>query len=77
MNPTQTIPSLSGTLAKHTMPTLKPNFAKEPSSPSHAIAMTKKHCSKIQTFDLNGRKQPAYSRVSQGSFTPDFSQNRT
>lgn len=29
-----TIPSLQGTLAKHTKPTLQPNFAKEPFRPS-------------------------------------------
>ena len=35
---THTIPSLSGTLAKHTKPTLKPNFAKEPFRPSRSNA---------------------------------------
>jgi len=63
MIPPRTILSLSGTLAKLTKPTLKPNFAKEPSSQSHSNAMTKKHYSKIETFDLNGRKQPAYNQV--------------
>lgn len=38
--PQYTIPSLSGTLAKHTKPTRKPNFAKEPSAPSHADTQT-------------------------------------
>ena len=52
MIPTHTVPSLSGTLAKRTKPMLKPNFAKEPSSPSHPNAMTKKHCGKIETFEL-------------------------
>jgi len=33
-NPTRTIPSLQGTLAKRSKPTLQPNFAKEPFSPS-------------------------------------------
>lgn len=51
MIPTITIPSLSGTLAKR----------KEPLSPSHSIAMTEKHCSKIETFELIERKQPAYN----------------
>lgn len=41
MNPALTIPSLSGTLAKRTQPTLKPIFAKEPSSPSRSEADTK------------------------------------
>jgi hypothetical protein len=30
-----TIPSLQGTLAKHTKPALQSNFAKEPFRPSH------------------------------------------
>ncbi len=64
MFPTQTVPSLSGTLAKRTKPTQKPNFAKEPSSPSHSTAMTEKHCSKIEIFEMDGRKQPAYNKVS-------------
>ena len=46
MIPPHTVPSLSGTLAKRTKPTLKPNFAKKPLSPSRSNAMTKKHCSK-------------------------------
>jgi hypothetical protein len=62
-NQPHTVPSLSGTLAKHTKPTLKPNFAKEPSSPSRSIAMTKKHCSKIEIFELTERKQPAYNKM--------------
>lgn len=36
--PIHTIPSLQGTLAKHTNPTLRPNFAKEPFHPSHSNA---------------------------------------
>jgi hypothetical protein len=35
---THTIPSLQGTLAKPAMPTLKPDFAKEPFSPSRSNA---------------------------------------
>jgi len=35
-SPTLTIPSLKGTLAKHTKPTRQPNFAKEPFSPSRS-----------------------------------------
>jgi hypothetical protein len=45
---THTIPSLSGTLAKRTKPTLKPNFAKEPFSPSRSRADIKQHCGKIE-----------------------------
>jgi len=35
---THTIPSLQGTLAKRTKPTLQPNFAKEPFRPSRSDA---------------------------------------
>jgi hypothetical protein len=35
---THTVPSLQGTLAKRTKPTLQPNFAKEPFRPSRSIA---------------------------------------
>jgi len=42
-----TFPTLSGTLAKRSTPTLQPNFAKEPSSPSRSIAQTERHCSKM------------------------------
>ena len=62
-NQPHTVSSLSGTLAKHTKPTLKPNFAKESSSPSRSTAQTEKRCSKIETFELIGRKQPAYNNV--------------
>jgi hypothetical protein len=37
-----TIPSLQGTLAKRTKPSLKPNFAKEPFHPSRAIKRTER-----------------------------------
>ena len=33
---TRTVPSLQGTLAKPTKPTLQPNFAKEPFRPSRS-----------------------------------------
>ena len=39
--PTHSTASLSGTLVKRTKPTLKPNFAKEPFSPSRSEADTK------------------------------------
>lgn len=35
---THTVPSLQGTLAKRTKPTLRPNFAKEPFRPSRPNA---------------------------------------
>jgi len=35
MSQRYTIPSLQGTFPKHSMPTLQPNFGKEPFSPSH------------------------------------------
>jgi hypothetical protein len=38
--PTLTIPSLQGTLAKRTKPTLQPNFAKEPFIPSRSDPKT-------------------------------------
>jgi hypothetical protein len=41
MKPPHSIPSLQGTLAKRTKPTLKPIFAKEPFSPSRSDADTK------------------------------------
>ena len=37
---TYSIPSLQGTLAKRLRPTLQPNFAKEPFSPSRSDAIT-------------------------------------
>jgi len=36
MSKLYTIPSLQGTFAKHSKPTLQPNFAKEPFSPSRS-----------------------------------------
>ncbi len=50
MNPLHTVPSLSGTCRKRCKPAHKPNLRQEPSSPSHAIVLTVKHCSKIETF---------------------------
>jgi len=46
MNTAHTIPSLQGTLAKCSKPTLHPNFAKEPSSPSHPNTQKERYCSK-------------------------------
>nr|WP_321357929.1 hypothetical protein [uncultured Draconibacterium sp.] len=41
MKPPHSIALLQGTLAKRTKPTLKPNFTKEPFSPSRSEADTK------------------------------------
>jgi len=38
---THTVPSLQGTLAKRSSPTLQPNFAKEPFRPSLNIGQAK------------------------------------
>jgi len=46
--PTYTIPTLQGTLAKRIKPTLQPNFAKEPFSPSRSNA-----CTDEKRFDKN------------------------
>jgi hypothetical protein len=48
-NPTQTFPSLQGTLAKRTKPTLQPNFAKEPSSPSRSDSRHDNNAAKLKT----------------------------
>jgi len=61
MKPPHSIPSLQSTLAKRTKPTLKPNFAKEPFSPSRSEAVTKQHCSSIESLVLLGRPNPAYN----------------
>ena len=63
MNPAQNIPSLSGTLAKRTKPTLKPILAKEPFSPSHSDADTKQHCGKIESMELIKNKSRAYNKM--------------
>jgi len=59
--PQHIIPSLQGTLAKRTKPTLKPNFAKEPFRPSHTNAglgdcrnMTDKQIENINRQCLTG-----------------------
>ncbi len=51
-NQPRTVPSLSGTFGIHTRLALNPKMPKEPSSPSRTTTMTKKHCSKIETFRL-------------------------
>jgi hypothetical protein len=61
--PTHSTASLSGTLAKRTKLTLKPNFAKEPFSPSLPRADTKQHCAKIESFELITTKSRAYNKV--------------
>ena len=59
-----TVPSLSGTLGIRARLALNQKMPKEPSSPSRSITLTEKRCSKIETFELIGRKQPAYNNVS-------------
>ena len=51
INPTLSIPSQKGTLAKPAMPTLKPNFAKEPFSPSRSTAGQRDSAAKINRLD--------------------------
>ena len=46
-----TVPSLQGTLAKPAKPTLYPNFAKEPFSPSRSTAGQRDSTSKINRLD--------------------------
>jgi len=48
----RTVPSLSGTFGILTRLALNPKMPKEPSSPSRSITLTKKHCSKIERFEL-------------------------
>ncbi|MFW5760846.1 MAG: phage integrase N-terminal SAM-like domain-containing protein [Cyclobacteriaceae bacterium] len=48
---TLTVPSLQGTLAKPAMPTLQPNFAKEPFSPSRSNAGQRYSAAKINRLD--------------------------
>jgi len=55
---THTVPSLQGTLAKPTKPTLQPNFAKEPFSPSRSNAGQRNSAAKINRLNnelKNGR----------------------
>ena len=46
---------LSGTLAKRSKPTLQPNFAKEPSSPSRSNPRTERHCSKMNKYSMTDK----------------------
>ena len=52
---THTVPSLQGTLAKPAKPTLRPNFAKEPFSPSRSNAGQRDRAAKIKRL-INGLK---------------------
>jgi len=54
---THTIPSLQGTLAKHTKPTLQPNFAKEPIRPSRSNAGLKDSANFIDEQIENKNRQ--------------------
>lgn len=58
--PKETILSLSGTFSIRTKRAQNSKILKKPSSLSHSIAMTKRYYGKIDIFDLDGRKQPAY-----------------
>jgi len=48
---TPTVPSLKGTLAKPAKPTLNPNFAKEPFSPSRSNTGQRDSAAKTNRFD--------------------------
>ena len=50
---------LQGTLAKRTKPTLQPNFAKEPPSPSRYIARI--DSTEINDYKYRDEKRPAYN----------------
>jgi hypothetical protein len=52
MNPTPTIPSLSGTFGIHTRLALNPKMQKEPSSPSRSNKRTERLCVKNETDRL-------------------------
>ena len=45
------VPSLKGTLAKPAMPMLKPNFGKEPFSPSRSTAGPRDSAAKIKRLN--------------------------
>ena len=54
---THTVPSLQGTLAKRSSPTLQPNFAKEPFRPSHPNARLRAIADMInKRFENNNRQ---------------------
>jgi hypothetical protein len=57
MRTTHIIPSLQGTLAKHTTPTLKSNFAKEPFRPSRSNAGLKESATVIDKQIENINRQ--------------------
>ncbi len=57
-----TFPSLSGTLAKRSKPTLHPNFAKEPSIPSRTNAWSERHCSKMNEYSMTDKNGQLVTR---------------
>lgn len=60
-----TIPSLQGTLAKHTKPTLQTNFAKEPFRPSLSTAGFRESADMIDKQNENENRQcPTISALS-------------
>jgi len=57
MSQRYTIPSLQGTFAKRTKPTLQPNFAKEPFRPSRSNAGLRDSANMIdKQIDNNNRQ---------------------
>jgi hypothetical protein len=54
---THTVPSLKGTLAKPTKPTLQPNFAKEPFRPSRSNAVMRDSANLIDKMIENINRQ--------------------
>jgi len=62
--PIHNIPSLQGTLAKHTKPTLQPNFAKEPFRPSHSNAGLRDSVNMIDKWIENISRQCLTANIS-------------
>ena len=56
MNPTHSVPSLSGTFGIHTEFTLDPKMQKEPSSPSHSDARIEKQYNNNEINRLRNNK---------------------
>jgi len=59
-----TIPSLQGTLAKHTKPKLQPNFAKEPFRPFRSNAGLKDSANLIDKLIENKNRQCLTANIS-------------
>jgi len=63
---THTVPSLQGTLAKRTKPTLQPNFAKEPFRPSRSNAGLRDSANMIDKQIKNINRQCLISSTMSG-----------